>query len=195
MGRGRVDVIEPVADHGPGQVVPSRLTLFLTFAQIGITGFGGVGPWARRVIVEERRWLDDRQYAEVLSLCQVLPGPNVGNVSVMIGDRFHGAVGAVLALTGLMSGPMLILLALGLLYEGLGSIPLVDGAISGVASAAAGLFIGTARKVAEKLRLSVAGLAIVAAASVAVGLLRWPLLWVMLALGPLSIALAWRKGW
>ena len=77
-----------------GRVTPTRLGLFLTFARIGICGFGGVGPWARRIIVEDCGWLDEREYAEVLGLCQVLPGPNVGNVAVCIGDRFHGALGS-----------------------------------------------------------------------------------------------------
>ena len=175
--------------------VPTRVGLFLTFVKIGLCGFGGVGPWARRIIVEDRRWLDDRQYAELLSFCQVVPGPNVGNVSVMIGDRFHGLIGSVLALAGLMSGPLAIMFGLGLLYESLGTVPAVDGAIGGVAAAAAGLFIGTALKMAERLKLSVAALAILGCAFVGVGLLRWPLFWVVLALAPLSVVLAWRSRW
>ena len=177
------------------KTVPTRLALFLTFAQIGVSGFGGVGPWARRIIVEERGWLDDRAYAELLTLCAVLPGPNVGNVSVMIGDRFYGLLGSVLAFVGLMSGPVLILLGLGLLYGRLGGVPAVDGAIGGVAAAAAGLFIGTALKMAQRLRLSVPAVAILGCAFVGVGLLRWSLLPVVIALAPISIVLAWRPRW
>src|SRR3954463_6986682 len=98
------ELLEPSAEPA---IVPTRRELFLTFVRIGVSGFGGVGPWARRIIVEERGWLDDRQEAELLGLCAVLPGPNVGNVSVMIGDRFYGLPGSVLAFTGLMSGPLL----------------------------------------------------------------------------------------
>ena len=87
-------------------VVPTKLALFLTFLKIGVCGFGGVGPWARRIIVEDRRWMDDRGYAEILTVCQVLPGPNVGNVSVVIGDRFHGVLGSTIALVGLMTAPV-----------------------------------------------------------------------------------------
>jgi chromate transporter len=173
-------------------VAPTRLALFLTFFRIGVLGFGGVGPWARRVIVEERGWLEERDYAEILAMCQVLPGPNVGNVSVFIGDRYHGAVGSALALSGLMSGPVTIILGLGLLYEWLGGVPAIDGAIGGVAAAAAGLFLGTALKIAERLKLSLPALAVLACAFVAVGLLRWPMLAVVGVLGPVSIALAWR---
>jgi chromate transporter len=190
-----VALTDSIAMEDEVQPVPTRLGLFLTFVKIGLCGFGGVGPWARRVIVEDRRWLDDRQYADLLSLCQVVPGPNVGNVSVMIGDRFHGLAGSVLALVGLMSGPLVMMFGLGLLYESLGSVPAVDGAIGGVAAAAAGLFLGTALKMAERLRLSVAALAILGCAFVGVGVLRWPLGWVVLALAPVSIALAWRSRW
>lgn len=190
-----MSAIEPAADDPSAPVVPTRLSLFLTFFQIGICGFGGVGPWARRIIVEERGWLDDRQYAELLGLCQVLPGPNVGNVSVMVGDRFHGLVGSLLAFTGLMSGPMAILFVLASLYDRFGTLTFVNSAIGGVAAAAAGLFLGTALKVAERLKLTMPALAISVSAFVAVGLLHWPLLYVVLVLAPIGIVLAWRAQW
>ena len=177
------------------RVVPSRVGLFLTFLKVGAVGFGGVGPWARQVVVDEGGWLTDREYAELLAFCQVLPGPNVGNVSVMIGDRFHGIIGSAVALTGLMTGPFAILLTLGLLYDRLSDVPAIEGAITGVAAAAAGLFIGMALRMAERLKLSIAALALVACAFVAVGLLRWPLMTVMLALAPIGIACAWRFRW
>lgn len=177
------------------RVVPTKLGLFLTFVKIGVVGFGGVGPWARRIVVEERGWLDEREYADVLAICGVLPGPNVGNVSVFVGDRFHGLVGSCLALTGLMSGPLTIMLALGYLYAWLGAIPAIDGAIGGIAAAAAGLFLGTGLKMAQRLRFSPVELAILVGAFVAVGLLRWPLVPVILTLGPIGIVLAWRYRW
>jgi chromate transporter len=186
---------DAIAPGQETQVVPTKLDLLLTFLKIGVCGFGGVGPWARRIIVEERCWVDDRGYAEILTVCQVLPGPNVGNVSVVLGDRFHGVLGSAICLTGLMTGPMTILLCLGLLYNSLGDIPMIDGAIGGVAAAAAGLFVGTALRMAEKLRLPWPALAILAGAFVAVGVLRWPLLPVMLTLAPLSMVLAWRSRW
>jgi chromate transporter len=178
-----------------GRVVPTRLGLLLTFMKIGVVGFGGVGPWARRVIVEERGWLDEREYADTLAICGVLPGPNVGNVSIFVGDRFHGLLGSCLALTGLMSGPLAIMLTLGYLYAWLGELPAIDGAIGGVAAAAAGLFLGTGLKMAQRLRLSPAELAIAISAFVAIGLLRWPLVPVVLTLGPIGIVLSWRYRW
>src|SRR5688572_10884159 len=185
-----------VVTHGQQtRAVPTRLGLFLTFLKIGVVGFGGVGPWARRIIVEERGWLDEREYADVLTLCGVLPGPNVGNVSVFVGDRFHGVVGSCLALTGLMTGPLAIMLALGYLYGWLGAVPAIDGAIGGVAAAAAGLFIGTGLKMAQRLKLSAPEVCILVVAFVAIGLLRWPLVPVVLTLAPIGIVLAWRYHW
>lgn len=177
------------------EVAPTKLRLYVGFFKIGAFAFGGVGPWARRVIVEEERWLTEREYAELLGLGQVLPGPNVGNVSIFIGDRFHGLVGSILALAGLMSGPLVTLLVMAQLYDQFGAIPAIDGAISGVAAAAAGLFLGTALKMAERLKLSLPALAVLGAAFVAIGLFRWPLTTVVLALAPISIALAWRLRW
>ncbi len=171
----------------------TRRALYATFFKIGISGFGGVGAWARRVIVEERGWLDDREYADVLALCQVLPGPNVGNVAVTIGDRFHGAIGSLLALGGLMTGPVAIILILAGLYDRFGAVPSVNGAIGGVAAAAAGLSIGTALKMIERLRPTAEVLLVGVLAFVSVEVLRWPLLPVLLTLAPLSIALAWRR--
>jgi len=188
-------VVDVVGQEAAAGQVPTRLGLFLTFMKVGVLGFGGVGPWARRIVVEERGWLDERGYAELLAVCQVLPGPNVGNVSVFIGDRFHGALGSIICLCGLMSGPFTILLIVGFLYDRLGDVPAVDGAIGGVAAAAAGLFLGTALKMIERLKLSAVGLTILGCAFVAVGLLRWPLTAVILTLAPVSIVFAWRSRW
>ena len=183
------------APDEPGGPAPTKLRLYLGFFKIGVCAFGGVGPWARRVIVDEERWLTEREYAELLGLAQVLPGPNVGNVSVFIGDRFHGLIGSVLALSGLMSGPVITLLILAHLYDQFGAIPAIDGAIGGVAAAAAGLFLGTALKMAERLKLSLPALAVLGTGFVAIGLLRLPLFWVMAILAPISIGLAWRLRW
>jgi chromate transporter len=186
---------EATAPDEAERPIPTRLRLYRGFARIGVCAFGGVGPWARRVIVEDEQWLTEREYAELLGLGQVLPGPNIGNVAVFIGDRFHGLIGSVLALAGLMSGPLLTLLVMANLYDRFGALPAVDGAIGGVAAAAAGLFLGTALKMAERLKLSLPALAVLASAFVAIGLLRWPLTTVMLALAPISIVLSWRLRW
>ena len=168
--------------------------LFLGFARIGLMGFGGVAPVARHVIVEERGWLDDRDYAAVLGVGQILPGANVLNASIMIGDRFCGARGALAAAFGLMAAPLAILIAVASLYAQFGSLPDVQAAVKGAAAAAAGLVVGTALKMARALKPDVAAALVGVAAFVAAGLMGWPLLAIVLILAPLAVAAAfWRR--
>jgi chromate transporter len=173
--------------------IPSLAALFLIFAVTSVSGFGGVLPWARRMIVEERKWLTAEQFNEVFSLSQFLPGPNVVNFSVVIGARFHGARGSLAAVLGLLAPPVAIMIALGILYGRYGEIPAVQRGLAGLAAAAAGLLIATAVKMAEPIfrQPLTPGPYVALIAFAAVGLLRWPLHWVLLALAPLSLALAW----
>src|SRR6185437_7992549 len=94
----------------------SRTTLFRSFVKMGLLGFGGVLPWARRVIVDERRWLTDREFAELIGLCQVFPGPNVVNLSVIIGARTHGPVGSLIAVSAILLVPVAVVLLIAISY-------------------------------------------------------------------------------
>jgi len=166
--------------------------LFLGFLKVGLSGFGGVMPFARRMLVEERRWLDEREFVEVLSLSQFLPGPNIVNMSIIIGNRFCGPLGSIAASLGLMLMPFLIVLALAVLYARFAGVEAVRGATAAVSSAATGLIIAMALKMARPLGNTGWQIGIAALAFIALGLLRVPLLWALLALTPLSVALAWR---
>ena len=95
----------------------SRTELFLGFLKIGLLGFGGVAPWARYVIVEDRRWLDEREYASILGIGQVLPGPNTVNSAIIIGDRFKGIGGAISAVLGMLCMPIAILIGIAVVYD------------------------------------------------------------------------------
>jgi chromate transporter len=174
----------------PDAPPPGALELFLGWGKVGLMGFGGVTPWARRIVVEERRWLDDREYAGLLGIAQVLPGPNTPNMCVIIGQRFCGLPGAIASVVGLMIAPLLALLAIAAAYDRLSGVGLVTTIVGGAASAAAGLVIGTAVKMGRGAKLDFAGVAICAAVFVTVGVLRVPLGWAVLILGPISIALA-----
>src|SRR5262245_46348116 len=122
----------------------TRANLFGGFLKIGLLGFGGVMPWARRVLVDERHWLAEREFAELIGMCQVLPGPNVVNLSVILGARWHGPVGALLALTGILFVPVLVVLLLATFYASVAHEPAARSAIAGASAAAAGMIIGTA---------------------------------------------------
>ena len=169
------------------QVAPPRtLTeLFMGFLAIGARSFGGVLPWAYRTMVEERRWLSQADFAETVGLCQFLPGPNIGNASIVLGKRWFGVAGAVVAFLGLMALPFVCVMLLGMLYLEWASNPAVRAIVTGVGATGAGLFIGTALKLGKALVRKPAALVLVAGCFLTVGVARWSLLIVM----PLAIAL------
>jgi chromate transporter len=164
----------------------SLVELFLGFLSIGARAFGGVLPWAHRALVEERRWVSARDFAEVLALCQFLPGPNVANVAIVLGRRWFGLAGAVTGFLGLMALPFVWVLGLAILYSDWAMHPLVRPVVAGVGVAGGGLFIGTALKLARPLVNKPVALAILGASCAAVGLFHVSLL---IAL-PVAVALA-----
>jgi chromate transporter len=170
----------------------SRAHLFASFLKMGLLGFGGVLPWARRVLVDERRWLDDREFAELIGLCQVLPGPNVVNLSVIIGARAQGALGSLIAVMGILFVPVGVMLLIAMFYASVAHEPLARNAIAGASAAAAGLIIGTGMRLLLQTRPPLRGLLAGGAAFVAVGVLQWPLLSVIVVLIAVAVALEWR---
>jgi chromate transporter len=170
--------------------------LFGAFLGVGLMGFGGVLPLARRMIVEQRRWLTPKEFTDLLALCQFLPGGNIINLSVAIGLRFRGPPGALAAIVGLLAMPTAVAIAMGSLYERYQDVPLVRHLFAGLAAAAAGLVVATAAKLALPLAQRAARgwwrIVIAALCFAAVAVLRLPLLPTMLTLAPLSILLAWR---
>jgi len=179
-------------DSGAEQAPPSVGALFLGFLSLGLTGFGGVLPMARSMIVERRRWLTGAEFTELLSLCQFLPGANIVNMSVAIGSHFQGTAGAVASILGLIAAPSTIVIALGVVYERFEGDPHIQHLFAGLAAAAAGLLVSTALKIAAPLRRRYVSLAVVALCFVAIAVLRLPLLLTMLVLAPLSILLTWK---
>jgi chromate transporter len=187
-----------MAQEPPPLARPASLTELLTaFTALALQGFGGVLAVAQRVLCEERRWLSREDFVEILAVGQVLPGPNIVNVSLMIGDRFFSWRGALAALAGMMSVPLVIVLALAAAYAQHAHNPVVAGALKGMGAVAAGMIIGTALKLAPVLRANPMGipacLAIGTAGFVAIALLHWPLLWVLPVLGLLACVHAWTR--
>jgi chromate transporter len=177
----------------PVRARPTLGELFVAFSIVSLSGFGGVLAWSRRMLVEIKGWMTPEEFNDAYALSQLLPGPNVVNLSVVFGSRIRGASGAAVALLGLMGPPVAIVSLLGLLYARFGEIAAVRNALSGVAAAAAGLVIGTAAKMAQPLFGGGLNAAPVVALTtfVAIGVLRWPLHWVLLVMLPLSIVVVW----
>lgn len=181
----------PTAPPSPPRARPANATqLFLMFNGLALRGFGGVLPWAQRALVEEAGWLSRDEYLELLSLAQVLPGPNICNLALMVGERFFGLRGALAALAGMLALPLVIVIALAMLYAGIAGHPVVVRALAGMGAVSAGLIIAMALKLLPTQRTNRAGWVFAAAAFAMVGILRWPLAWVMLGLGLASVALA-----
>ncbi|WP_205948373.1 MULTISPECIES: chromate transporter [Rahnella] len=161
--------------------------LFMGFFVLGLTGFGGVLPMARHMLVDKRRWLTAGQFTELLGLCQFLPGGNIINLSVALGMEFRGLRGALSALLGLILAPTICVVLLGLVYARYQNEPLVEHLFAGMAAAAAGLLLSTGIKMLAPLRGKWLQLALVAVGVIAIAAFRMPMLPVMLVLAPVSI--------
>ena len=164
---------------------PGTLTeLFMGFLSIGARSFGGVMPWAHRVMVEERRWLTPADFTETIGLCQFLPGPNIGNSAIVLGKRWFGLRGALVAFLGLFALPFVWVMALGLLYADLATIAGVREVVIGVGAAGAGLFLATAIKLGRSLARKPGAVAVIAGCFIAIAVARASLLLVL----PLALA-------
>jgi len=164
------------------------------FLWIGARSFGGVLPWAYRTMVEERRWMTHADFTETIGLCQFLPGPNIGNASIVLGKRWFGLAGSIVAFLGLMGPPFIWVLALFILYSDFSSNAMLKSIVTGVGAAAAGLFIGTAVKLGRPLAKKPAALVLIAACFLCVAIARISLL-IVVPVG-LGVALvAARRKW
>ncbi len=174
---------------------PSLIELFRAFALVSVSGFGGALPWARRMIVERKRWMTAQEFAEAFALSQFLPGPNVINFSVVFGSRFGGPAGAVVALGGLLGPPLAIVLVLAVLYARFGDLEALSRILAGVTAAAVGLLIAMVGKMAAPMFLARwnSGPLVAIAAFIGVAIMQWPLPIVFAVLAPISVAFAWFK--
>jgi chromate transporter len=155
---------------------------------VGMFGFGGIAAAIFHVVVERRRWLTPTEYTSLLGLGQVLPGANLINLATMIGDKFQGAPGAFIALAGLMSTPLLSLMALATLYDRYAHLQDVRSATIAAAAGAVGLTMGTGFKLARTILKSPATVIFAAASFIGIGLLRFPMVATLAVLAPLAIA-------
>ncbi len=175
----------------------SPTDLFFSFTVLALQGFGGVLAVAQRELVERKRWMSNEEFVEEWAVAQIMPGPNIINLCIMIGGHHFGLRGAFAALAGMLLAPLLILLLLALLYAQYASHPGVVGALRGMGAVAAGLIVAVGLKLFPALKKNALGMgtciAFGALCFAAVALLRWPLAWVLLGLGSVACILAYRK--
>lgn len=171
----------------------SKTDLFISFTILALQGFGGVLAVAQRELVERKRWMTQTQFVEEWAVAQILPGPNVINLCLMVGGRYFGLPGALAAMAGMLAAPTAVLLLLALAFGSVSDLAWAQGALRGMGAVAAGMIAATGIKLISALKLNPMGLTICTAVMlstfIAVSLFRWPLLWVLLGIG--SLACAW----
>lgn len=172
---------------------PGLVQLFLGFLSVAVVAFGGVLPIARRALVERYRWISADEFTELMGLAQFLPGPNIVNLAVVVGGRFQGPLGSVVAFLGLTVVPAGIVVAASAVFTRYADITAVSDMLAGLAAAAAGMVIAMAARMAEPLwrRPRPHAIFIALATFAAMALLRMPMLLVMGTLVPLALALSW----
>lgn len=174
----------------------SRSDLFWSFSRLALQGFGGVVAVVQREMVERKQWLTREEFVEEWAVAQILPGPNVVNLSLMIGDRYFGIPGALAALAGMLTFPLMIVLALVIAFSGVSDLAPVQAALRGMGAVSAGLISATGLKLLSALKQNPLGVRIcwlfAAASFVAIGVLRWPLAWVLFGIGGVACVLAYR---
>lgn len=184
----------PVPDHPRPQ---SLSDLFFSFTWLALQGFGGVLAVVQRELVEKKRWMTREEFIEDWAVAQIMPGPNVVNLSLMIGGRYFGLKGAMAALAGMLTVPLILVLLLALVYAQFADQPGVAGALRGMGAVAAGLIAATGLRLSGALLNNVLGMrqcmALGAVCFVAIALLRWPLFYVLSGLGSVACVLAYKK--
>lgn len=193
----------PSSDLPPPTSLPCRpqprnpADLFWSFTWLALQGFGGVLAVVQRELVERKRWMTNEEFVEDWAVAQIMPGPNVVNLSIMIGDRYFGLRGALAALTGMLLFPLMLVLALAVVYAQFSSHPAVAGALRGMGAVAAGLIAGVGIKLFASIPNHPLGrplcVAITGITIVAMAVLRWPLLWILPLIGGTACLLTWRK--
>lgn len=178
-----------------GSSPPGLAELFFAFAKMSLAGFGGVLVFARRAIVDQRRWMTAEVFNATFALCHFLPGPNVVNLSVVFGSRFRGIAGGIAAFAGLLGPPMVLITIIAALYARYGEVDALRRILAGVSCVAAGLLISAVLRMAMPLirKRDATGLLAMAVVFGAIGLLRLPLPAVLLVAAPVSIAIAFAR--
>lgn len=174
----------------------SKTELFLAFTLMALQGFGGVLVIVQHELVERRKWLTKAQFLEEWSVAQIMPGPNVVNLALMLGGKYFGLPGALASLCGLLLGPLVLVLSLGILFGGVADNSVAQGALKGMGAVSAGLIIATGFKLSTSPPKNPLGLwralGFATLTFIAVGVFRLSLMTAIFGLGSLACLMAYR---
>jgi chromate transporter len=172
----------------------SLLAVYRVFFWLGLLSFGGgMSAWMHREVAQVRGWMTDEAFISGFALAQILPGVNSANLAVYIGQHLRGAIGAVVALIGMLTGPFAVVLAVAAVYHRLIDLPGFAAATAGVAAVAVGMLMRLGVVLTKRVPRRAVAYAAMAATFGAVGVLQWPLVPVVAVIAPLSIAAAWPR--
>lgn len=174
---------------------PDHRQLFFGMMQVALSAFGGgLSAWSQRIIVEEKRWMDNTSFLTGLTVARLFPGPNQINMAVYVGARFRGLSGALAALAGMLLVPFFLLMLVGLAYFSFRSLPLVDRLLAGVVTAAAGLALSMGFKILHQYQRDPVALLLALATFAAMAVFHIRLIPIVLVAGPLAMAWYWPRG-
>lgn len=174
--------------------IPLR-DILLSFLRLGATSFGGgTTAWTHRETVERRGWISEQAFLQALTVGQVLPGANPVNLAVFLGMQMRGAAGATVAAVGMILPAFVLILVLAGIYQSVKGYPEAQAVLTGLACVGIAATLTSGVKTGRQLRGKLVPILIAAVVFVLVGVLRWPLVWVVLALTPASFAAAYIRG-
>jgi chromate transporter len=173
---------------------PGLAQIFSAFAKIGLTSFGGgLSGWMMLEFVQVRRWLSETEFLSGLALAQAFPGVNVVNLSIWIGFRLRGGRGALVAALGMIIPPVLTAMLLAALFSELAHAPTVHIMLAGIAAAAVGLSLQMGLRAAWRAATGTMPILIIVITFAAIFIAGLPLIWVVGAMAPLSVLLAYLR--
>ena len=185
----------PMSEQAPLNRPRSKTDLFISFTLLALQGFGGVLAVVQRVLVEEKRWMTREQFIEDWAVAQIMPGPNVVNLALMIGGRYFGLAGALAGVAGMLAAPLVVALLLAMAFGGVSDAAWAQGALRGMGAVSAGLIAAVGLKLITALKGNPMGLPVCVALALlsflGVGVMRWPLAWVLLGVGVLGCSWAY----
>lgn len=172
----------------------SLFEIYSCFFWIGLLSFGGgLMPWIQREVVTRRNWLSNEEFLPGMAMSQVLPGVNSTNVAVYVGQHLRGAIGSAIALSGILTGPIVMVVFAAFSYQYVLGVPAIQAAAAGVAAAAMGMMLCTAISAVQACGLKLAPICVMIATFIMIGILHMSLITVVAIMTPISVFLSWPK--
>lgn len=164
-------------------------TIFFSFLKIGMFTFGGgyaMLPLIEQELITKRKWIEQKEFLDLLTLAQSVPGPIAVNTSVFVGYKVRGFGGAVAALLGSVLPSFVIILVIAIFFADIRHNPVVDAAFKGMRPAVVALIIGPVISLARGMHWIM--FIVIAAAALAIWWLDWSPIYILVTAAAIGIA-------